>query len=137
MVVIIVFIGMVVIIVFIGMVVIMLIGVVVIVMHGRAERAHLDTSRRHHDVGHLARAFYRLQQGLFISSADDEHQIRPGNGYEIARRRNECMRISSQWHQGMDISFVPSDLARDVRQDALRGHHLQHGPLRPGRDRYR
>ena len=124
----------VVVIVLMGMVVIVHIGVVVIVMHRRASRDKPNAGRGHHDIDHLAGAFYGVLQGFFISGADEEYQVRRGNGYKITRRGNECMRISSQWHQGLDIGFVSCDLARNVGQDALRGNHVQRGRLRPGRD---
>ena len=110
-------------------VIITLIGMVVVIVfirvHARAEGTDFYAGGSVDQIAAFAGALYRIQQRFFVTGAIDDDQVGLGDGSQVARRRIEGVRIGANRNQRTDLGLIASHVARDIRQNAVRGHDMK------------
>ena len=90
---------------------------------------NINAGGGHNDVDICAGIFDGFQQSFFVADAVDEHQIGFGNSRQVAGRGDEVVRVAARRDERADIEVITGDMARHIRQDAVRGNHDRFGRL--------
>ena len=95
----------------------------------RARGTNINTGGGHPDVDICAGIFYGFQQCFFITDAVDEDEIGFGDSRQVAGRGDEVVRVAARRDERTDIKQITGDIARHIRQDAVRRDHDRFGRL--------